>query len=101
MDGDGGRRSSIEFLPENLSVGRELAPSDAISQIGEKTGMNDKHVKDMFPGITDSSVRIHFENIKNGQNRTIGVFVVGTRNGEEVFRYKLLYIGGKYVKADK
>lgn len=99
MDAIGGRKS-IELLPENLSTGRELLPGDAISQIGEKTGLNDKHVKDMFPAIKDFRGKVHFENIKDDEGKNIGVFIVGTENGEEIFRYKILYIGGKYVKAD-
>lgn len=97
---DVGRSRSIEILPENLSVGRELLPGDAIAQIGEKMGLNDQHVKDMFPAIKDFRGKVHFENIKNAENKTIGVFVIGTENGEEIFRYKILYIDGKYVKTD-
>jgi hypothetical protein len=100
LDAIGGRKS-IEILPEGISIGRELLPGDAVSQIGEKTGMNDNHVKDMFPAIRNyPNCRIHFENIKDEQGRTIGFFIIGTEYGEEVFRYKVLYMGGKYVKAD-
>ena len=99
LDGIGGRKS-IELLPENISIGRELLPGDAISQIGEKTGFGDRRIKDMFPALKNFHGHVHFENIKDAQGRTIGVFIIGTENGEEIFRYKILYIGGKYVKAD-
>ena len=96
----GSKRSPIEFLPENVSVGRELLPADAVSQIGEKTGLNDRHVKDMFPAMKDFRGSVRFENIKDAQGRTIGVWVIGTENGEEIFRYKLLYQDGKYIKVN-
>jgi hypothetical protein len=96
----GGKKNRIELLPENLSVGRELMPADAVSQIGEKMGINDQHVKDMFPKIKDFKGSIHFESIKNKENKTIGVFIIGTKNREELFRYKVLYINGKYVKTE-
>jgi len=98
LDVGGGR--SIELLPENVSIGRELMPGDAIAQIGEKTGLNDRHVKEMFPAMNNFKGRVVFENIKDEQEKVIGVFVIGIENGEEVFRYKILYVNGKFVKSD-
>jgi hypothetical protein len=53
----------------------------------------------MFPAIKNFHGRIRFENIKNNQGKVIGVFIIGIEHGEEIFRYKLLYINGKYVKS--
>lgn len=94
-----GGRKSIEYLPENLSMGRELTRADVVSQIGEKTGMGDKQIKQMFPMLRDFKGKIHFENIME-EGRAIGFYVVGTEYGEEIFRYKVFYINGKYVKSD-
>ena len=99
LDAVGGRKS-IELLPENISVGRELLPGDAISQIGEKTGFNDQHVKEMFPKMKDFHGIVRFENIYDDAKKVIGVFIIGIENGEEIFRYKVLYQNGRYVKAD-
>ena len=99
LDAIGGRKS-IDILPENLSVGRELTRADAVSQIGEKTGQGDKQIKDTYPMLKDFKGKVHFENIRDKQGKTIGVFVIGTEYGEEIFRYKILYIDGKYVKSD-
>jgi len=60
LDAVGGRKS-IEFLPENISIGRELLPGDAISQIGEKTGFGDQRIKDMFPALKNFHGHVHFE----------------------------------------
>ena len=99
-DIEGKFKNSIEILPENLSVGRELTPGDAISQIGEKTGFNDQHVKEMFPKLKGFGGTIHFENIKDTQRKNIGIFMIGKVKGSEKFRYKILYINGKYVRQD-
>jgi len=95
-DIEGRNKNSIELLAENLSIGRELLVSDVISQIGEKTGMNDEGVKKLLPRLRNFQGKVHFENIKSN-GRPIGVFIIGVLNGYEKFKYKLLYVKGKYV----